>query len=485
MRALLICVSGAFLTIASACLDPAGAPVRSPSRIVAEENLKPGALGWDHPGVGPDSVIGGYGLPLSLRAGDTLHMFISAQRRLVTISVYRLGWYGGIGARLVARHVRPADRQPSCSAFSPGPSVCDWSETDRVVIDPSWLPGVYLARFADLPGNTRAFPFVVRSDRPAMFTVVLPFATYEAYNRWGGTSLYGGPGATGLEAYANRAVKVSFARPLSDHVLRSEFLGDDYLLVRWLEEMAYDVNYLTDYDFHVGRGLDPHAGWLFAGHSEYWSWPMWLRANAAREKGISLGFLGGNDVYWVIRFEGVAVNQLDAPVVVCYRDASLDPLGTTPGQATVHFRDAPNNTPENALVGVMSGPRSLIRGSPIDLVVATASDSLMAGTGLSTGEHIVQVAGWEADRLSDNGSTPAGIRVLFESPYVPMEDTTRAELMHSTVYTWPASGAIVYASGQPGFAWGLETYQQFLARPPLQRLLRNLLDAFVAARARR
>jgi hypothetical protein len=209
-----------------------------------------------------------------------------------------------------------------------------------------------------------------------------------------------------------------------------------------------------------------------------------LRAYAARDQGTSLGFLGGNDIFWVTRFETVPVNGLDAPVVVVYRDAALDPDGGTQGLATVPFRSPPNNAPENALVGVMSPAASLIGNAPVDLVVANGSDPLMAGTGLTTGEHIPRVAGWEGDRIVDNGETPTGIRVLFASPFVPVENPAGAGLFQATVYQWPASGALVYASGEPGFAWGLSTYRQYVGRPPLQRFLQNVLQAFVAVRSR-
>src|SRR6266704_2806666 len=398
----------------SACLDPTGVTEHPPSKslLVLEENRKVGSPHWDsglHSGA--DTVISGYVLPLSVREGDTLNLFVNARAQSVFIEIYRLGWYNGDGARLLARRTaKVVSRQPACSAPRPGPMVCGWTPTLRLVVPSGWVPGVYLATFQDSVGYRRSFPFVVRSDSPARFVVVLPFATYQAYNDWGGTSLYGGPGSTARESYANRAVKGSFARPFSDKIIRGLFLGSDYLLVRWLEESAYDVRYMTDYDFHLGRGTDPQAiAWLFAGHSEYWTWPMWLQANSARAQGISLGFLGGNDIYWLARFETVSVNGLDAPVVVCYKDAARDPMGTTPGLATTRFRSPPNNSPENSLVGVMSPGGMLVKNAPVDLVVANGSDPLMAGTGLSTGEHIPRVAGWEGDRIIDNGATPDGI----------------------------------------------------------------------------
>lgn len=473
----------------AACLERVAAPGAAGamgSGAIQDENLRGGSPSWDAALWGnADTAISGYGLPTSLVAGDTLHLFVSATHAPVTILVYRLGWYRGVGARLVARHdARPAVVQAACAPPVPDAKVCAWSETDRFAVGADWLPGVYLARFVDALGRARAFPFVVRSTRPAPFVVVLPFATYQAYNAWGGTSLYRGPGATRQEAHANRAVKVSFARPFSEQVVRDIFLGTDYVLIRWLEENGYDVNYITDHDFHLGRGPDPHVAWLFAGHSEYWSWPMWVRANQARDRGTSLAFLGGNDIYWLIRYEAVSLNRLDAPVVVCYRDATRDPLGGTPGLATVLFRAPPNNTPENSLIGVMGARGMIMRSPPVDLVVADGSDPLMRGTGLQTGDHIVRASGWEADRVVDNGATPAGIRVLFRSPYVPIGDAvaTAVQVQEATVYTWRPSGALVYASGQPAFARGLATYREHSGRPALQRFLRNVLEAFVAAR---
>jgi hypothetical protein len=266
----------------------------------------------------------------------------------------------------------------------------------------------------------------------------------------------------------------------------AKLFGNDYLLVRWLEQSGYDVSYITDFDFDKGRGVNPNAAaWLFAGHSEYWTWSMWQRAKAARDQGISLGFLGGNDIYWMARYESVSLRGLEAPVVVCYREAALDPQGNVPGLSTVRFRTAPNNTPENELVGVMTLYRGAMRTSPIDLVVANGADPLLAGTGLRTGDHLPRVAGWEGDRVVDNGKTPPGIRVLFDSPYVPIGGLAPSERIQATVYRWAGSGALVYASGEPGFAWGLSDFGRNVGRPPLQQFMRNLLAAFVAARHHR
>ena len=241
------CVLGVAILLVIACLDPAGT---SPSLTAGTswanrtENARPGSLGWDADLYSTtDSRVGGYVSPFTVAAGDTLRLFVTALSAAVTTTIYRLGWYDGLGARLVARHPeRPVARQRPCSLPVPGPSLCEWVETDRFMVGPEWVPGVYLAKFADDAGQAGAVPFVVRSPRHTPFVVILPFATYQAYNDWNGTSLYKGLDSIGHPSYAQRAFKVSFARPWAHGTIQTHFLGLDYLLVRWLEENSYDVS---------------------------------------------------------------------------------------------------------------------------------------------------------------------------------------------------------------------------------------------------
>ena len=68
--------------------------------------------------------------------------------------------------------------------------------------------------------------------------------TWEAYNSYGGNSLYTG-------SPAGRAYKVSYNRP---YVTRggaeraSFFFNADYPLIRWLEANGYNVSYTTCVD---------------------------------------------------------------------------------------------------------------------------------------------------------------------------------------------------------------------------------------------
>jgi hypothetical protein len=82
--------------------DPCAAPVTNP---VACENTKPGTpesvWGVDHSG---DATIQGYATSISVNKGDPISSKIKAAAQY-TIDIYRLGYYQGNGARLMASNV--------------------------------------------------------------------------------------------------------------------------------------------------------------------------------------------------------------------------------------------------------------------------------------------------------------------------------------------------------------------------------------------
>src|SRR5260370_42453471 len=119
VRILLLVATSAIAAVGSACLDRMNAPdTRQPARSLAiqEENLRTGSPDWDAElYTGVDSTISGYGLPFSLYAGDTLHVFVTVKHAPVSVSIYRLGWDQGGGPRLIARPGGlPAPDQPRC-----------------------------------------------------------------------------------------------------------------------------------------------------------------------------------------------------------------------------------------------------------------------------------------------------------------------------------------------------------------------------------
>ena len=73
-------------------------------------------------------------------------------------------------------------------------------------------------------------------------------------------------------------------------------------MVRWLEHEGYDVTYVTDVDTHEDANRLLRAkGYLSVGHDEYWTEQMRANVIHARDAGVSLGFFGGNYIYWAVR----------------------------------------------------------------------------------------------------------------------------------------------------------------------------------------
>ena len=126
----------------------------------------------------------------------------------------------------------------------------------------------------------------MRDDaRQADVVVQTSDTTWQAYNRYGGASLYcaGGPGSatsarcTGRAA-PDRAAKVSYNRPFDtrDHDAQSFLFNAEYPMVRWLEANGYDVKYIAGVDTDrrgapILVGAKKPKAFFSVGHDEYWS----------------------------------------------------------------------------------------------------------------------------------------------------------------------------------------------------------------------
>ena len=180
--------------------------------------------------------------------------------------------------------------------------------------------GVYLAKIrATDTGIDNHITFVVRDDNraaPAKVLFVLPTASYQAYNNWGGKSLYWdrlGSGET--VAGTQRAVKVSFNRPIdtptADH---DRIRGPDRNLIVWLEQQGYDVAYTDSVAVHQNPAqLRAHAVVALGAHDEYMSGETMAALKAARDAGTSIVNFGSNTGYWKVRYED------GGRTLVCYK----------------------------------------------------------------------------------------------------------------------------------------------------------------------
>src|SRR4051794_1059087 len=81
-----------------------GAAVVAAPNPIATENARPGTTDWDFTSTA-GHVVEGYSSETSAAPGSAFHLHVSAGGRpgdRYRVNVYRLGWYGGKGGRLVA-----------------------------------------------------------------------------------------------------------------------------------------------------------------------------------------------------------------------------------------------------------------------------------------------------------------------------------------------------------------------------------------------
>ncbi len=431
------------------------------------ENKNAGSSTW-RIGSYTSTDIAGYASALSVQRGGSIGFKTSvATPGAYTIQVYRLGYYGGTGARLMFTSPSLTGiTQPTCPVTNAATRLveCSWTTRYTLAVGANWTSGLYMAKLR-LTSNGKESPifFVVRND--ASTSKILfqsSFTTSAAYNRFGGYSLYDFSSTGGQRAY-----KVSFDRPSKELEEYTNVLRYEYNMIRWMESQGYDVSYVTNLDIHTNPGqLSQHKVFMDAGHDEYWSLEMRNAVENARNAGMHLAFFSANTAYWRVRFEA-STSGVANRVMVCYKTTSpADPVAPT-----IRFRDAPNNRPENALMGVMYiGDHGALYGG-FDHVVTNATDPYYAFTGLNNGDKLTGLVGYEWDAIVGNGFTPSGVVTLGSSVVTPTEiapgiPSTATQTAHAIRYT-AASGAKVFSSGSIQWVWGLDSDRGFdFVTPP-------------------
>ena len=333
----------------------AHASCAAPGNEIEAENCLPGTPQnqWDVSGMG-DSSIQGFATEISVPQGGTVHFKIDTDAASYQLEIYRMGYYGGDGARLVATVAHNgAQTQPACQGdASTGLTDCgNWAESASWAVPATAVSGIYFAKVVRSNGGASHIVFVVRDDdgnSDLLFQT--SDTTWQAYNQFGGNSLYVG-------RPVGRAYKVSYNRPFTTRGTGAEdwVFNAEYPMVRWLERNGYDVSYFTGVDTDArGAELLEHKGFLSVGHDEYWSGTQRANVEAARNAGVDLAFFSGNEVFWKTRWEN------NHRTLVTYKEthanAKIDPI---PNVWTGTWRDprfsppADGGRPENALTGTI------------------------------------------------------------------------------------------------------------------------------------
>jgi len=471
-------------TVPADAAGPCGPPVMNP---IACENTNAGTPSsqWDITGSG-DPTIQGFATDISVNRGDTVFFKISTPASAYTITIYRMGFYQGNGARQIAAltpSVPLPQSQPGCLTNPPTGLVdCgNWAVSASWTVPSTVVSGIYFARLqrTDTGGSSHIM-FVVRDDAShSDLLFQTSDTTWQAYNQYGGDSLYLGsaPSSDG------RAYKVSYNRPFAT---RGQATGygtsnwvfyGEYPMVRFLEANGYDLSYSSGVDTdRRGALIKNHKVFLSVGHDEYWSAGQRANVEAARAAGVNLAFFSGNESFWKVRWE----NSIDGSAtpyrtLVSYKETKsttpIDPQD--PPTWTGTWRDptwsppADGGRPENAMTGTIF---TVNRGSAAITVPSaysklrfwrnTSVASLGQGQTATLGS---QTLGYEWDEDLDNGFRPAGDMDLSSTTVNVTEHlvdygntyTAATVTHHLTLYRSPAGG-LVFGAGTVQWSWGLD-----------------------------
>jgi hypothetical protein len=455
-------------------------PCTSPANPIVAENCLPGnpASEWDISGSGSPNLQG-FATDISVNRGQTVSFKINNQTGATyRLDIYRLGYYQGNGARKITTiNNISSSPQPACLTDSTtGLIDCgNWSITASWAVPSNATSGIYIAKAVSNqnPPATSHIVFIVRDDSShSDILLQTSDTTWQAYNSWGGNSLYyGGPGTNPPRAY-----KVSYNRPFNtrDTTPVDWLFHSEYPMLRWLERNGYDLTYFTDVDTaRNGSLILNHKVFVASGHDEYWSGLQRSNVEAARAAGVHLAFFTANEVYWRTRWE----NSIDGSntafrTLVSYKEtrnnAKIDPSPEWTGT----WRDprsfnpmGPN--PENALMGNMyfvdcctyairvpaeDGKMRFWRNT----AVATQAPGAVATLADST-------LGYEWNTTPDNGFQPAGLINLSTATYdVPQylldygSTTGPGTATHHLTLYRHSSGALVFGAGTIQWSWGLD-----------------------------
>ncbi|MGH9169854.1 MAG: N,N-dimethylformamidase beta subunit family domain-containing protein [Acidimicrobiales bacterium] len=457
---------------------PAGAPSPGDSTTflgpygvgaswVIAENKLPGTTDWQIRDTPKSGSIDGFSSVTYGAIGAKVTLYVSSTAARFHVEAYRMGYYGGKGARLVWRSPEVAAAvQPACPVTPVTNMVsCDnWAPSLTFTVTAAFLPGEYLLKLVG-SGNEQSYIVFTVWD-PSSHSAYLfkgDVYTEEAWNTYGGYDLYQGLG-TCAPTYppCNRARVVSFDRPMFGNGA-SDFLGNEYPLLELMEEHGLDVSYADDLTVEQHPSvLLQHKAILSLGHDECWSLTERQAADTAQAAGVNMIFFGASAVLRHVRLQASPLGP--DRELVDYRDSSEDPLNgkANPLEVTGNaWFSPPTDWPESGFTGEMYAGY-IEPGEPAaPFVVWDASSWLLKGTGLHDGSAIPGVIQADFDHVAASWPMPSNLQVLGHSP-VPLSHV-QTDLgqwgtdtySDATYYTTAKSKAGVFDSGDNNWIFSL------------------------------
>ncbi|MFE3779757.1 DUF4082 domain-containing protein [Amycolatopsis sp. NPDC059090] len=500
MAGLLLAIPASTLLAQPAAAAPCTAPV---TNKVACENTQPGTPNWMVSSL--DDTIQGFTTDISAAPGGTVNFKVNTNAFAFHIDIFRLGYYGNAGARLISTVAHSGSQtQPACQSDATGLLDCgNWAVSASWAVPSTAVSGLYYAVLRrDDTGGENEIAFVVRDDSS---TSEILFQTsdssWQAYNSYGGqtgrngNTIYSGQGGNSLytgtgPGAQGSAYKVSYNRPLYGEGDENFIFNAEVPMLKFMEANGYDLSYTTDTDTaRRGNLITNHKVFMAVGHDEYWSNEQRNNVEAARAAGVNLAFFTANEIFWKTRWEpAIGQSANDWRTVVCYKETKASAKIDPSPQWTGTWRDprfsppSDGGRPENSLLGQiftvngrrddsMSVPSAygkmrLWRNTPLATMAAGNVYTFQPGT-----------LGYEWDTVEDNGFQPPGVAQLSRTTVNITDGNyvlknygdlygTGTKTHALTYYRDQVSHALVFSAGTVQWAWGLDDEHAFQTATP-------------------
>lgn len=442
----------------------------------------------------PSLFVEGYAGRLSVSPGEEAAFHVSTSAAKFSAEISRIGAETNL---VWTKRDLPGKEHPVPEDASA--QGCRWPETFRVPVGKEWRSGYYVAKFRAEDAGGRwsqrgrrtaesEAHFVVRAAEPGKDTkILLQLAsnTYNAYNNWGGFSLYAYNGLS-----KNQGSRVAFDRPGG-----SQFASWELPFVQWAERSGYTLDYAVNSDLEFRPELLTHYRLVLSvGHDEYWSGPMRDHLEKFIADGGNAAFFSGNSVCWQVRSED------NGRALACWKqNLTVDPVWQTGDFKTLSTAWSHHlvKRPENQLTGVgfLWGGYRKSHGQfmedPAEYTVHRPEHWVFAGTGMDRGEKFGgkdTIVGYECDGCelewkdgvpfpTHKDGTPQSFIVLASCPAKWHPDDAewyerwqkgRVGNACLGVYT---QGGTVFTSGSTDWAHGLRGGDKIV-----DRVTRNVLD---------
>ncbi len=462
---------------------------------VVRENERPGTTDWVLKNTRIDPAtkyrcpwIEGYCSHTSVRAGETLEIFVSTNpASAFTIDLYRLGYYGGTGGRLVRSF------EPFPGRVQPEPAVgerrlreCQWEPCVSIKVPEDWLSGVYVGKLTESREGLQSYViFIVRDARRAELIFQCSDTTWQAYNRWpsqfslyddGKSQWYWGPG-----------VDISFDRPYGKYcqimdaplsIGSGEFFLWEFPFVYWMEEQGYDVTYISNLDTHTdAEGLARAKGFISIGHDEYYSIEMFNHLKGAIATGLNVGFFSGNTCCGRIDLRS---SSRGVPNRILTRTDFYGPLDEAETKRFPAMALLPHQSPNaNELIGARS--IAPVTGGA-DWICHLPEHWIFANTGMKKGDGIPGLVGWEWH--GDPAGIP-GLQIVATGPTQDKPGSLNGGVYTATTYPGPRGNVVFNAStcwwadalsAPPGYVRPSVYTSPMGPDKRAQQITRNILD---------